>query len=346
MLIEAYNDVNPLKKYEDNGSDNAYLVESGLNQWELYEPYDAELELSTIKLTTIVPSFAWLALLTQYGFKSTVPLAPAVNQRIGELATVFSNKTTSKSFMEKVDTGDDSEFSRPIAIHPYAINRKGENIPNVGLRSLFSGCADVAIPEGRKFKSQQCEVICNSSFRRACPVQQENINRTLALLNGLHRMSRDDTRVEVQPKVWEFILKRRQINSIGAIRKLIIDMELPPALIKTDINPDHFNPDIGKCKIRNTFFCYFVSMSHRFRYILDFILSEFTFNSATFECSFWMLRRNFNSNVGRKSPDVCLLFTSLWIYGRGRQLSFPLRNNNKTSSSRQVTFTTESNVRS
>ena len=183
------------------------------------------------------PSFAWLAMFFQMGFKSTLTFAPSVNTRIGDLDAIFNQGDDKKSIADIIKDGGDKHINvRQVSIFPYTVSSEDDPAMDgiYSSRKLKSTCCAPALVDVQNrgaglWESKKAEVEFSSKHSRAFPITYEEVNRTLLLLNNYEYIT-NSPNLDYK-KAWEFIFKKRDISTIQALKFLIIKLNLPPTIL-------------------------------------------------------------------------------------------------------------------
>lgn len=237
--------------YGDKDETSSHLK----NDWKKVLKESWEDGLCGVELRKNRPSFAWLALFVQMGFKSTLAFAPPINTRVGDLDGIFSPGIDGHSIAERIkDGGDRSIIQRSVAVFPYTVSQQdcpaAEGYSSMKLKSTCCAPASVDIPNEGKglWVSKKAEVAFSSKQSRAFPITVEEVNQTLFLLNNYEYIT-NSPNLDYK-KAWEFIFKNRDISTIEALKFLIIKLNLPPALLVQKQQVTEAYANIGKTPVQ------------------------------------------------------------------------------------------------
>ena len=200
------------------------------------------------------PSFAWLAMFFQIGFKSTLAFAPLVNTRMGDLDAIFTQDNDKHSIADIVREGGDKLINaRQVAVFPYTVSAQDtlatNCYPSMELKSTCCARAMVDIPNngGGLWESKKAEVELYGKNSLAFPLTFQEVNRTLLILNNYEYITMSSNMD--YKKAWEFIFKKRDISTIEALKFLIIKLNLPPTILVQKQAETEDKANIGKSPV-------------------------------------------------------------------------------------------------
>jgi hypothetical protein len=201
------------------------------------------------------PSFAWLAMFFQMGFKSTLTFAPSVNTRMGDLDAIFDQGDDKQSIADVIKNGGDKHINvRQVSIFPYTVSSQDTPATDgiYSSRKLRSTCCAPALVDvqnrgGGLWESKKAEVEFSSKHSCAFPITYEEVNRTLLLLNN-YKYITNSPNLDYK-KAWEFIFKKRDISTIQALKFLIMKLNLPPTILVQNTAQTEERANIGKSQV-------------------------------------------------------------------------------------------------